>query len=308
METQTSDRLTAAMATLEAGIKALADSDQWRRFLKAQAAFHAYSYSNTLLILSQKPDATRVAGFRTWLKLGRHVRKGERGIFILAPVFARKKAEECQQVQEDAGDDASDARVVCFRLVAVFDLSQTDGEDLPAPVQSLTGDAAGDLFDRLAAFSAANGCPVTVEHIDGSANGFYSPRDHRIVVREGLAPDQAAKTLAHELGHSILHRDAEVYRAHRGDCELEAESVAFVVLHHFGIDAGAYSFGYVTTWAGGDDEAIKGLKTSAARIQATARKIIGGISTREDDRDAGDDEIRGHDALAGQAAPAVQAG
>jgi antirestriction protein ArdC len=270
------------MSTLEAGIKALADSDQWRRYLKAQAAFHAYSYANTLLILFQKPEATRVAGFRTWLKLGRHVRKGERGIFILAPVFARKKAEDGQQVQQDANGDAAEARVVCFKLVAVFDVSQTDGEDLPAPVQKLTGDTAGDLYDRLAVFSATNGCPVTVEVIDGSANGFYAPRDHRIVIREGLAPDQAAKTLAHEIAHSILHREPEVYAARRGDCELEAESVAFVVLHHFGIDTGAYSFGYVTTWAGGDDEAIKGLKTSAARIQATARKVIDGISAEHE--------------------------
>jgi len=305
LENPTTDRLTAAMSTLEAGIKALADSDQWRRFLKAQAAFHAYSYSNTLLILSQKPEATRVAGFRTWLKLGRHVRKGERGIFILAPVFARRKAEEAQQVQKDAGDDVADSRVVCFRLVAVFDVAQTDGEDLPAPVQKLTGDTASDLFGRLVAFSAANGCPVTVEHIAGSAYGFYAPRDHRIVVREGLAPDQAVKTAVHEIAHSILHRDPEVYAAHRGDCELEAESVAFVVLHHSGIDSGAYSFGYVTTWAGGDEEAVKALKTSAARIQATARKIIDGISTDAEHCDAGDEETLRTDALAGQAAPAV---
>lgn len=132
------------------------------------------------------------------------------------------------------------------------------------------------LFKLLAGHSEAMGCPVTVESIEGAANGFYVPDEHRIVVGDSLSPVQAAKTLCHEIAHSVLHRDFEVYRAHQGDCELEAESVAFIVLNHFGIDAGAYSFGYVTGWKGGDEAAIKALKASAQRIQVTAKVIIEG--------------------------------
>ncbi len=106
----------------------------------------------------------------------------------------------------------------------------------------------------------------------------YSPAQHGIVIRAGLAPDQDCKTLAHEVTHSILHRDAEVSAAHRGDCELEAESAAFVILHHHGIDAGQYSLGYVAGWAGGDEEAVKGIKSSAQWIQSTAKRFLDGIA------------------------------
>ncbi|MBU6428354.1 MAG: ImmA/IrrE family metallo-endopeptidase, partial [Cyanobacteria bacterium REEB65] len=139
--------------------------------------------------------------------------------------------------------------------------------------------------NRLAVFSIERGCPVTVEPIAGGANGFYSPAEHRITIAKGLAPDQAAKTLAHEIGHSLLHRDIEVYREHRGDCELEAESTAYVVLQHFGLNAGQYSFGYVASWAGGDEAAIKALKACAGRVQKTARTIISGIEDRYEAED-----------------------
>ena len=198
--------------------------------------------------------------------------KGQHAIWILCPIFAK-----VEDIAEQPDAEKAERRPVNFKAVPVFAYEQTSGEPLPEPVRRLDGDTAGDLFERLASFSAGNGCPVTVAAIGGETNGFYRPIEHRITVREGLAPDQACKTLAHEIAHSILHRDLDTYHEHRGDCELEAESVAFVVLHHAGIDSGSYSFGYVTTWAGGDDAALKSLRVSALRIQKTARTIIESI-------------------------------
>lgn len=275
-KTNTPDRTGDALKLLEEGIKNLTSSEEWARFLRMQAAFHTYSFSNVQLILAQRPDATRVAGFKTWEKLGRMVKKGEKAIWILAPRFFKPKDSQPATDDEDGSDDTEQLKVY-FRAVPVFDISQTEGDELPSPVKKLVGDDDGGVFERLKAFSESRGCPVTVERIAGRSNGYFAPLENRIVVREGLAPVQACKTLAHEIAHSLLHTDIEVYRAHRGDAELEAESVAFVVLHHLGIDAGDYSFGYVTSWQGGDDAAIKALKTSAQRIQSTAKAIIEGI-------------------------------
>lgn len=271
------DRTADALSLLEAGIKTLASSDEWARYLRMQAAFHQYSFSNVQLIMAQQPDATKVAGYRTWEKLGRQVRKYEKGIWILAPRFFKPKTDEAVTATEADDNKADEARIY-FKAVSVFAIEQTDGEPLPSPVRKLEGDDDGGLFDKFRVFSESRGCPVTVEAIARSANGFFSPVENRIVIREGLAPAHACKTMVHEAAHSILHRDIEVYREHRGDCELEAESVAFVVLSHFGIDSGDYSFGYVASWSDGTDEAIKSLKSSAQKIQATAKAIIAGIS------------------------------
>lgn len=270
------ERLITALDTLEAGIKKLTSSDEWTRFLRAQALFHDYSFSNTLLIVNQRPDATRVAGFKTWEKLGRFVRKGEKALWILAPRFYTKA--ERQQDEDQGDDEQSDERKVAyFRPVPVFDISQTDGEPLPAVVTKLDGDDDDGFFDRLRTYSESRGCPVTVDAIASRVNGYFSPADNRIVIAEGLSPVQACKTLAHEIAHSLLHNEIEVYRAHRADCELEAESVAFIVLNHAGIDSGAYSFGYVTTWQGGHKDALKALRACAGRIQWAAKTIIEGV-------------------------------
>ena len=275
------DRTADALQLLADGIKNLTNGEEWGKYLRMQSAFHTYSFANTMLLLAQCPDATRVAGFKTWLKLNRAVRKGEKAIWILAPRFYKPKtsATELTTTADDNQDDENEGRVY-FRLMPVFDLSQTEGEPLPSLLQKLQGDDGG-LFQRAKTWAEAWGCPVTVEAFEGKANGFYEPDRHAVTVRAGMPPAQQLKTLVHELAHAHLHRDIEVYRAHRGDCELEAESTAFVVLNHFGIDAGAYSFGYVAGWAGGDESAFKHLKSSAQRIQQTAKAIIEGIAGEE---------------------------
>lgn len=279
--TKTIDRTADALKTLEEGILKLVESGEWTCYLKMQAAFHRYSFANTMLILAQCPDATKVAGFKTWQKLGRQVRKGEKALWILAPRTFKPKPD-ADADDEGAGEEVEPSKsiVVSFRPVGVFDVSQTDGDDLPNPVRKLTGDDGG-LLARMKTWAEAWGCPVTIADVEGSANGFYEPDRHAITVRAGMAPVQQLKTLVHELAHAHLHRDIEVYRAHRGDCELEAESVAFVVLHHFGVDAGDYTFGYVTGWQGGGDEAIASLKLCAKRIQSTAKGIIEGIVRKD---------------------------
>jgi antirestriction protein ArdC len=270
------DRTADALKILEVGIQRLTTSDAWARYLRMQAAFHQYSFANVGLILAQRPDATRVAGYRTWEKFERNVRKGEKAIWILAPRFYKPKTNEEVRSADDAESQDDDQGRIYFKAVPVFDISQTEGEPLPQVVTKLQGDDAG-LFERVKAWSAAWGCPVTVEDFPGSANGFYVPERHAITVRAGMSAAQQLKTLLHELAHAHLHQDIDVYRAHRADAELEAESTAFVVMAHFGLDSGAYSFGYLSVWQGGDEAAIKALKTCAQRIQQTARAIINGI-------------------------------
>lgn len=282
---KTPDRTGDALKLLEEGIQRLTSSEEWERWLRAQAMFHTYSFSNVQLILAQRPDATRVAGYRTWEQLGRQVRKGERAIWILAPRFYKPKQAEETPDADDNKDPGDDQGRIYFKAVPVFALEQTEGEPLPLVVKKLEGNDEHGLFEQMKTWAEDWGCPVTIEDFPGSANGFYEPEKHAITIRAGMSPVQQLKTLLHELAHAHLHRDLAVYRAHRGDCELEAESTAYCVMAHFGLDSGDYSFGYVSCWAGGDQAAVTSLKASAQRIQATARAIIEGITANKPHED-----------------------
>ncbi len=252
------------LETLAEGVSALTDSERWRRHLDVQARFHTYSFGNVLLIAAQRPDASRVAGFSTWKGLGRSVRRGERAIWILAPVRRRR----------DPGDRDDDShRDLCgFRPVAVFDVSQTEGDALPEVCDRLEGPDPGALFERLAARAGAAGYTVVPAELPGSTNGDCTFALRRIRVEVRNPPAQRVKTLAHELAHALLHEGA----TDRALAELEAESAAYVVCGALGIDSGAYSFGYLVTWAGGGGEAVAALKGSAARIQHAAATILDG--------------------------------
>ena len=228
---------TDALDMLEKGIKNLANEDNWLNHLKNQALLHSYSFNNCRLIVTQCPDASMVAGFNAWKKLNRTVMKGQKGIRILAPMV-HKDAENPETVR------------VSFRSVAVFDISQTEGEPLPESeiTKHLEGDDGGILTD-LKEFAASKGFQV-IEEDTGGVNGTCSYRSPiTITVNPHLSPLQQAKTLAHELGHALLHC-GENYAGHdaKSVVELEAESVAYVVLQHFGVDSGKYSVGYITNW------------------------------------------------------------
>ena len=230
-----------------------------------------------MLIALQCPGASTVMGYRAWQAQGRQVRKGEKSIKILAPCFRKVENKE-------TGED--EKKLVYFRTVAVFDVSQTEGEEVPSPCQRLEG-GDSELFDRLRAYSEKQGVDVELISIPGSTNGYYDCVGRHIRIEKTNSQAQQTKTLAHEIGHSLLHSDLSRDEQSREDRELEAESVAFVVCAHFGLDTSSYSFGYVAHWKG--EGAKEGLKKSAKRIADAAKKIINaleGTSEEEAEKEA----------------------
>ncbi len=249
-------------AKLEAGVAALRESGEYQRWLDTAARFHSYSFGNQILIGIQRPDASRVAGFHAWKGLGRHVLKGEHGIRILAPTRFRKTCE-C--------GDACDCRAteaVRFRSVSVFDVGQTDGKALPEIVTLLAGDGRG-LTPALQALATAEGLTVDRDPANGhnGANGWYS-RDRALIwVRPDVDDAQAAKTLTHELAHFFAEHDVNGHC--RDEREIIAESVAYIVLQHFGIDAGGYSFGYLAAWSLDNPKLFRAKLGEIQRVAAT---------------------------------------
>ena len=250
---------------LEVGYSSLLNSESYQQYLQTAARFHTYSAGNVLLIMMQRPDATRVAGFKAWQRLGRQVRRGERAIRIFAPMVYRAR-------DEDGEDDEQARRVAGFRTVSVFDVSQTDGDELPefTFAERLEGDDDGGLFVRLAALAERNGLQVSrrPELARGDTNGYYT--GSMIWVRPDVSARMAAKTMAHELGHHFAGHALGSCREAR---EITAESVAFVTLGHYGIDTGAYSFGYLLSWA---DDAAQ-LRERLGRVLELANTIIDGV-------------------------------
>lgn len=267
-------RVREAVKMLDAGVERILDGEEFKRYLAFAARFHKYSPNNSLLILVQRPGATRVAGYRRWRELGCQVRRGEQGIRILAPIFRTVEDEE----------SGEKARILCsFKVVKVFDVSQTDPmpgaeplPDKPRP-EALRGDsqAARGLGRSLLAYCESEGVPVSEDdaeldaHAPG-ANGVYLLREKHILLRSTLSADGRAKTLAHELAHHLLHRDAEATEADRPALEAEAEGTAYAVLSYFGVDASEYSFAYVARWAESKDV----VRAALSNLQRTVRTII----------------------------------
>jgi antirestriction protein ArdC len=243
------------------GISRLTTSDEWKRYLDCQSRFHHYSFGNVVLIAAQRHEATRVAGFNAWRKLGRFVSKGEKAIWILAPMVYKNS---------DAEDGDDDRVIRGYKYVPVFDLSQTDGEELPSVCTKLSGDDEAGCYAHLVSVAQSIGYHVEDAELSGSTNGDCTFDLHRIRVEVTNSPAQRVKTLAHEIAHAMLHeqeRDRQL-------AELEAESTAYVVCQSLGLDTSDYSLGYVATWAGGGDQAIAGIKASGERIQKTASAIL----------------------------------
>ncbi|MGD0880299.1 MAG: ArdC-like ssDNA-binding domain-containing protein [Acidimicrobiales bacterium] len=249
------------LATLAEGVEALTDSDAWRAHLDVQGRFHRYSFNNAMLIGLQDPDATRVAGFATWKKMGRSVVKGEKAIWILAPMVGRRTRT----------DDGEERRPIFgFRPVAVFDVAQTEGDDLPQVCRNLEGDDPGACFDLLLERAQRMGYSVELAELPGGTNGDCAFAARRIRVECRNHPAQRVKTLAHELAHALLHEGT----GDRALAELEAESAAYIVCRSLGVDSGDYSFGYVACWAGGGREAVARISSSGAAIQHAASTIL----------------------------------
>lgn len=255
LKTLTTDALDTLAALLDEG-----HSDRLTAFLKTMGRFHKYSWHNVALIATQCPTATRVAGFQTWRTLGRFVRKGEKGIAIMAPIIGRRR---------DAADD--DAKgVLGFRAAYVFDLAQTDGEPLPE-----TAEASGDPGSKTEALRAAiveRG--ITVESVDDLGGALGTSAGGRIQILSGLSAAEEFVVLAHEYAHELLHR-ADDRPASRDTRELEAEAVAFVVGEAVGLDTREASRDYLHLYHG-DREA---LTQSLDRIQRAVSVILNAVST-----------------------------
>ena len=268
-----SPKLTPEMAhdQLIAGVEALTTSAQWLTYLAVAARFTRYSANNTFLIMVQRPDATRVAGFHTWKSLGRNVKKGAKGIAILCPCVRRATVEDA-----DSGETTTHSRVAGFRIGYVFDLADTEGEDLPDDgihVQHPVGLAPDGMWDTLvqrveeAGFTVR--CAPDHDELLGAAWGRTHYTERTVTVKSTADRAGACKTLAHELAHVLLH-EHRVYD-HRGTVEVEAESVAFIVSAAWGLDTSSYSTGYLAGWSGGDVAAIT---ATANKVLACARTIL----------------------------------
>lgn len=262
-------------------VAAMTDSEQWRRFLDFMGGFHTYSLNNVLLILSQYPTASRVAGFRAWQQKGRQVRKGERGIRIFG--YGTKKITGADG-EPELDDDGKPKTRAYFPILSVFDVSQTDpiDPDNPEPwriVHRLDGEDELGIYDAVTAYLEAEGWTVTLEPIAGDTNGYTTTDGtRRVVIDSELSPAQRAKTALHEAAHVILHSDESPteYVAHRGVKECEAESVAYVLAGMLGIDTSDYSIGYVAGWTNGEGDTIRSTAENVLRaVHILADELIG---------------------------------
>jgi hypothetical protein len=256
------------LESLSDGIAQLVTSEKWSQYLQVQSRFHSYSPNNVMLIMLQNPYATRVAGYRAWQALDHQVMAKESALRIFAPMkYKREDALEGERASEVRG----------FKLVPVFDISQTEGPELPDVVSKLSGLAPEGVFATLTEFANTIGFRVELpETLESGANGDTTHSLGRIRVAASNSEAQQVKTLAHEIGHALLH-DPEVSEAKeltRGLMELEAESTAYVICAALGMDTSDYSFGYVAGWAGGAPEAVQGIKASTSRIQRATSAVL----------------------------------
>ena len=275
---------------LEQGLQDLFNSDSYRNYLSTMSKFHNYSFNNTLLIAMQKPDATLVAGYKAWQKnFERHVNKGEKAIRILAPAPYKIKEERDKidpvtqelLLDKDGNPQKEEVEITipAFRAVSVFDLSQTDGKPIPElTAKELLSDVEG-YQDMIRAVEAISPVPIELEEIAGDSKGYYDREAKRIAVQENMSESQTLKTMIHEVAHSKLHskevEQDEQMRKDRNTKEVEAESVAYTVCQHFGVDTSDYSFGYIAGWSSGRD--TKELRSSMDTIRKTASELITGI-------------------------------
>ena len=289
MAYETDERVVELTEKLESGIMDLYASDNYARYISAMAKFHQYSFGNALLIFMQRPDASRVAGYGTWKQLGRHVKKDEHGLMILAPCSFSAMLEyekiDPQTGQAIIGPDAkplTEKKPINpnrFKIVHVYDISQTEGKELPQiGISELNGEVEdfSGIYDRLAALS-----PLPVEQVDfpGPAKGYTSFMENRVVVRPGMSQKQTIKTLIHAIAHAKLHNPKDILdptaQREKRQKEVEAESIAYVVCQYYGIDTSDYSLGYVAGWSKGTE--LAELKASLDTIHRTAGEIIDAI-------------------------------
>ena len=273
---------------LEQGVSDVFSSDNYKQFLDTMAKFPRYSVNNNILIMMQKPDAQMCQSFTGWKEMGRFVKKGEKGIKILAPAPYTIQREQTKL--DDRGNpmldkdgepimESVEIKVNAFKVVSTFDVSQTEGKELPTlGVDELTGgvDGYGTFMEALKEVCPV---PMTFENIEGGAKGFYSQTEKRIAIQEGMSEAQTVKTAIHEMAHQKLHAiENHGPKQTRGSKEVEAESVAYTVCQHYGIDTSDYSFSYVAGWSEGKE--MPELKASLDTIRRAASEMITAIDEK----------------------------
>ena len=287
------DRLKEITDRLEQGILEVFESERYKEYLRVMSRFHHYSFNNTMLIALQKPDASLIAGFSAWKNShGRTVKKGEKGIRIIAPAPFKVKQEmekldpktNMPLVGADgkAVTEETEITIPAYKVVSVFDVSQTEGKELPSiGVNKLTGDVSR-YEDFFTALKKASPVPIALEHIEGSAHGYYHLTEKRIAIDDNMSELQTLKTAIHEIAHAKLHdidlnapKEEKENHPNQRTREVEAESVAYTVCRHYGLDTSDYSFGYVAGWSSGKE--LSELKGSLETIRLAASELIDSI-------------------------------
>ncbi len=296
-KTSNQERIKEITDRIETGIREMFESEHYSSYLQTVSRFHKYSVNNTMLIYMQKPDATYVAGFNAWRdKFERYVKRGEKGIQILAPTPIMKKVKQAvldpvTQAPVLDGDgkpltEEKSVKIPMFKPVSVFDVSQTDGKPLPQLAQTLTGDVEHyEAF--IEALRRSSSVPIEFESMVATMDGYFSAEKHRIAIRPGMSQVQTVAAIVHEIGHSKLHEYDRLQAAARDEGgkppivkdrrteEVEAESIAYTVCQYFGIETAENSFGYIAAWS--KDKELKELKASLDTIRQTSSVIISDV-------------------------------
>lgn len=294
-----SEKVNALLKQIEEGTKAVFESENYKSFLKAMSRFHQYSFRNCLLIVMQKPDATRVASFTTWKKLDRYVKRGETGIAILG--WAPRKVHKEEPLKDKDGNTVYDSdgkpklesvehEIPSYRPVYVYDVSQTGGKPLPELVHDLKGEV-NDYHQLMQAFKDISPFPirfVEATELQKNAKGCCDPMNQEILIRRGMDQTQSVKTVVHEVSHAMIHApEFELPIEKRTDQrtrEVQAESTAFLVCEHYGIDTSEYTFPYLTSWS--RDKKLEELQNSLEQIKQTSEAIIDAVDKNMKERNS----------------------
>ena len=283
--------MNSILKSLETGVENIFTGDKYAQYLQTMSKFHRYSFNNTLLIAMQRPDATLVTGYRNWQSMGRQVKKGEKGITILAPAPIKRKRE--QEILDQNNKPLLDGNgkpkteeveviIPRFKPTTVFDISQTDGEPIETLAPEELTEAVADYELFMKAITEVSPVPIRFDEIEGEAKGYYHSVDKEIVIQKGMSDSQTIKTAIHETGHARIHdKDLMAEQGIEKDRltkEVEAESVAYCVCSAFGVDTSEYSFPYIAGWSSGRD--MKELKTSMDTIRKTAGEMIDELSEK----------------------------
>ena len=274
------EKMSEIQERLMNGTKEIYESGTWAEYISVMSKFPNYSINNCILIASQCPHASYVCGYKKWNEFNRNVLKGESGIMIFAPIKGKVEVEEPkfdeknQPVLNDDGTQTTEKvmrEYKSFRPCYVFDLSQTEGEPLPTLASRLEG-GVEDYEKLKEVLISISPVPITFEEVPGSANGFYSPTEMRIVVQDGMPELQTIKTMLHEISHATYGHGGKDDKWDKQSKEIQAESTAFWVAGMLGLDTGDYSFGYITGWS--KDREVSELKENLELIKNTANDLV----------------------------------